>query len=304
MDYRFLWILVAALLLIIVGLLLRMNLYKKQLHSFTKQLRFFRKEKKDGLISVESFGRDYIDLAKELQQFVDEEQELIEQSEKDRQSVKHMVAGISHDFRTPLTAAMGYIQLAEKDEGISQDNVENLKKAYEKTKYLKALSDEFFALSIMEKRSEEELAEISFKRLLENVTLEQYEWTVQAGIEFDADITDDPCMLRAAEVDMTRLLMNLYSNAKKYAKGKIITSLQKSESEIIYNIENDLEEGVVIDEKRVFEPFHREYVGEQGGNGLGLYITKRIVKNYGGTITAEKVEDTFGVKVVLPVKDK
>ncbi|MEE3400284.1 MAG: histidine kinase dimerization/phospho-acceptor domain-containing protein, partial [Eubacterium sp.] len=116
MDYRFLWILVAVLLLIIVGLLLRMNLYKKQIRSFTKQLRFFRKEKKDGLISVESFGRDYIDLAKELQQFVDEEQELIEQSEKDRQSVKHMVAGISHDFRTPLTSAMGYIQLAEKDE--------------------------------------------------------------------------------------------------------------------------------------------------------------------------------------------
>ena len=108
MDYRFLWILVAALLLIIVGLLLRMNLYKKQLHSFTEQLRFFRKEKKDGLISVESFGKDYIDLAKELQQFVDEEQELIEQSEKDRQSVKHMVAGISHDLSTPLTKIEGY----------------------------------------------------------------------------------------------------------------------------------------------------------------------------------------------------
>ena len=95
MDYRFLWILVAVLLLIIVGLLLRMNLYKKQLRSFTKQLNFFRKEKKDGLIRVESFGKEYIGLAKELQQFVDEEQELIEQSEKDRQSVKHMVPMIS-----------------------------------------------------------------------------------------------------------------------------------------------------------------------------------------------------------------
>ena len=165
MDYRFLWILVAALLLIIVGLLLRMNLYKKQLHSFTEQLRFFRKEKKDGLISVESFGKDYIDLAKELQQFVDEEQELIEQSEKDRQSVKHMVAGISHDFRTPLTSAMGYIQLAEKDESVSEETAASLRKAYDKTKYLKELSDEFFALSVMENRSEEELTELSFKKL-------------------------------------------------------------------------------------------------------------------------------------------
>ena len=110
---------------------------------------------------------------------------------------------------------MGYIQLAEKDEGLSEETEENLKKAYDKTKYLKELSDEFFALSIMENRSEEELSEISFKRLLENITLEQYEWTVKANMKFVADITEDPCMIRAAEVDMTRLLLNLYSNAKK-----------------------------------------------------------------------------------------
>ncbi|MCR5291966.1 MAG: HAMP domain-containing histidine kinase [Eubacterium sp.] len=299
MDYRFIWVIVAVLILIIIGLLLRMNLYKKQLRSFTKQLHFFRKEKKDGLISVESFGKDYIDLAKELQQFVDEEQELIEQSEKDRQSVKHMVAGISHDFRTPLTAAMGYIQLAEKDKGISSENVENLKKAYSKTNYLKNLSDEFFALSVMENRSKEELEDISFRRILENITLEQYEWTVKADIKFEVDITEDPCMIKAAEVDITRLFMNLYSNARKYAKSSIKVVLQKSDSEIIFAIENDFDKDTVLDERRVFEPFHREYVGEQGGNGLGLYITKRIVENYGGTIMAEKNDDLFRVKIVL-----
>ncbi len=58
---------------------------------------------------------------------------MVEQSEKYRQSVKHMVAGISHDFRTPLTAAMGYIQLAEKDEGITEEKAANLKRAYDKT---------------------------------------------------------------------------------------------------------------------------------------------------------------------------
>ena len=51
----------------------------------------------------------------------------------------------------------------------------------------------------------------------------------------------------------------------------------------------------------MFEPFHREYVGEQGGYGLGLYITKRIVENYGGNIRAEKRADIFSVKVTLPL---
>ena len=295
------WILVSVLFLIVVALILRIINYKKQLHSFTKQIHDLRTEKKDGLISVDNFDEDYINLAKELQQYVNEGHELIEQSEKDRQSVKHMVAGISHDFRTPLTAAMGYIQLAEKDEGLSVENAENLKKAYDKTKYLKDLSDEFFALSLMENRPEEELTKISFKRLLENVTLEQYEWIGKTDIKFEADITDDLCMIRAAEVDMTRLLMNLYSNAKKYAKANIRVILNKGESDMTLVIENDLDKEAVIDERRVFEPFHREYVGEQGGNGLGLYITKRIVENYGGKIQAEKRADIFSVKVTLPL---
>ena len=131
--------------------------------------------------------------------------------------------------------------------------------------------------------------------------MEQYEWIGKTDIKFEADITDDSCMIRAAEVDMTRLLMNLYSNAKKYAKSSIKVSLKKGESDLILVIENDMDKDTVIDERRVFEPFHREYVGEQGGNGLGLYITKRIVENYGGNIRAEKRADIFSVKVTLPL---
>ena len=293
------WIFVAVLAVIVVALLIRIRLHKNQLRSFTRQLRELRKEKKDGLISVDTFDKDYLDLVKELQQFIEDEQELIEKTEEDRQSVKNMVAGISHDFRTPLTAAMGYIQLVQKDENLSDDNADNLGKAFDKTKYLKELSDEFFALSLMENRKEEELEEMSFKKLLENVTLEQYEWAQKEEVEFDADITSDPCMIKAAEVDMTRLLMNLYSNAKKYAKGMIHIRLSKEDSKITFTIENDLEEGVFIDTQKVFEPFHREYVGEKGGNGLGLYVTKKIVENYGGTIAAEKMDSVFSCTVKL-----
>ena len=289
----------AVLLIIVLVLLLRIYIYKKQLRSFAEQLHDIRDEKQNGLISVESFGKDYLAIANELQQYVYDEQRLLEQSEKDRQSVKNMVAGISHDFRTPLTAAMGYIQLAEKDESLSEESSENLKKAYDKTKYLKELSDEFFALSVMENRKDEELEEISFKKLFENITLEQYEWSQSTGVKFSADVTDDPCMIKASEVDMTRLLMNLYSNAKKYAKSSINVGLKKEETGFAFTIENDYPAGTEMDVKRVFEPFHREYVGEQGGNGLGLYVTKKIVENYGGTITAEDENDKFICKVKL-----
>ena len=271
---------------------------------FTEQVNSFRKEKRKGLINVESFGKEYIALATGLQQFVDEEQKLIDQSEKDRQSVKNMVAGISHDFRTPLTTAMGYIQLVEKDGNLSEENLDNLQKAYDKTIYLKELSDEFFALSLMENRTKEDYTDISLKKVIENVTLDLYEWVESSGIKFSADMVDDPCIVNAAEVDLTRLLMNLYSNAKKYSKSMLSTELRKTDNEITFSMQNDLEDGTEIDINRVFEPFHREYVGDKGGNGLGLYISKRIVENYGGTIIADIADNMFKVTVVLRAEKK
>ena len=304
MDTWVLWFLIVVFMMTTIGLFLRIHLYKKQLHSFTEQVNSFRKEKRKGLINVESFGKEYIALATELQQFVDEEQKLIDQSEKDRQSVKNMVAGISHDFRTPLTTAMGYIQLVEKDGNLSEENLDNLRKAYDKTIYLKELSDEFFALSLMENRTKEDYTDISLKKVIENVTLDLYEWVESSGIKFSADMVDDSCIVNAAEVDLTRLLMNLYSNAKKYSKSMLSTELRKTDNEITFSMQNDLEDGTEIDINRVFEPFHREYVGDKGGNGLGLYISKRIVENYGGTIIADIADNMFKVTVVLRAEKK
>ena len=304
MDTWVLWFLIVVFMMTTIGLFLRIHLYKKQLHSFTEQVNSFRKEKRKGLINVESFGKEYIALATGLQQFVDEEQKLIDQSEKDRQSVKNMVAGISHDFRTPLTTAMGYIQLVEKDGNLSEENLDNLRKAYDKTIYLKELSDEFFALSLMENRTKEDYTDISLKKVIENVTLDLYEWVESSGIKFSADMVDDSCIVNAAEVDLTRLLMNLYSNAKKYSKSMLSTELRKTDNEITFSMQNDLEDGTEIDINRVFEPFHREYVGDKGGNGLGLYISKRIVENYGGTIIADIADNMFKVTVVLRAEKK
>ena len=69
------------------------------------------------------------------------EKELLEKAKEDRQSVKMMVAGISHDFRTPLTAAMGYMQMVRRSPEITEKNGEYLDIAIDKTKYLKDLSD-------------------------------------------------------------------------------------------------------------------------------------------------------------------
>ena len=52
-----------------------------------------------------------------------------------------VISGISHDFRTPLTASLGYLQMIEKTGELSPQNAKYLAVAIQKNQYLKELSD-------------------------------------------------------------------------------------------------------------------------------------------------------------------
>ena len=286
---------------IVIGVLAaKVMINEKQLRSFKDQLHEIRTENQNRLITVDNFGKGYTDLANELQQYVEDEKKLIEKAEEDRQSVNMMVAGISHDFRTPLTSATGYLQMAQQSGGITGQNAEYVDTALRKMQYLRELSDEFFTLSLVDSPQKEEVKAVSLKRLFEDITLGQYDWIEKRGLEFSADITDDSCDIRAVEVDMIRLLENLYSNARKYTKSRLKVSMQRSDAagtELTISNDTDIIRSEDIDD--IFKPFHRTASGEAEGSGLGLYIARKIVQKYGGSITAALNDNVFTIRILL-----
>ena len=297
------YLIALCLILFAVSAVLAVKLLRqrRQLRLFMQQLKEIREEKQNRLIRIDQFDKDTVELAKELQAYVEEEQALLKIAGEERQAVQTMVAGISHDFRTPLTAAGGYMQMIEQDKGLSESSREYLEKAIVKTTYLKELSDEFFALSLVESKGKEEAVKLSVKKLLEEVTLSQYEWIEAAGIEFSADITDDSCEIFASEVDVLRMLENLYSNARKYTKSRIHVRLVKTDDKgFELGMSNDSDRLGAADIEDIFKPFHRSSTGDTPGSGLGLYVVKRIVEKYDGSIKAELNKDgDFAIKINL-----
>ncbi len=295
------FIIISVLLVVSAALAIKLVQQKRQLRLFIQQLKEIREERQERLIRVEGFDRESLDLAKELQQYVEEEKKLILEAEADRQAVKTMVAGISHDFRTPLTAAMGYLQMIGRDDALSENSGLYLDKAQAKMSYLRELSDEFFALSMIESSNDEDRVKLSMKRLLEEVTLSQHEWIEKAGLTFTADVTEEGCDIYASEVDIRRLLENLYSNARKYALSRMYLSLKPVEDkafELSFSNDSCLVQETDISD--VFVPFHRGTSGNAPGSGLGLYVVKRIVEKYNGEISAQ-INDAgdFEIKIII-----
>lgn len=296
-----LFIIISVLLVVSAALAIKLVQQKRQLRLFIQQLKEIREERQERLIRVEGFDRESLDLAKELQQYVEEEKKLILEAEADRQAVKTMVAGISHDFRTPLTAAMGYLQMIGRDDALSENSGIYLDKAQAKMSYLRELSDEFFALSMIESSNDEDRVKLSMKRLLEEVALSQHEWIEKAGLTFTADVTEEGCDIYASEVDIRRLLENLYSNARKYALSRMYLSLKPVEDKAFeLSFSNDCSLGQETDISDVFVPFHRGSSGNVPGSGLGLYVVKRIVEKYKGEISAQ-INDAgdFEIKIII-----
>ncbi|MBR2176335.1 MAG: HAMP domain-containing histidine kinase [Clostridia bacterium] len=301
---EFFYISVAVVLLAaVVALLLRSRFYKRQIHSFTKQTRDRIDLDMNHPVTTDSFGKEFVELANALNNYTNRQKKTIEEAENDRQNLKMIVAGISHDFRTPLTASLGYLQMIERRGVLDGRNQEYLKIAIEKNLYLKSLSDEFFAYSLLDTDSgEKEQKLIPFKSLLENITLGQYPVITDKGLDFSAKLTEEEVYLRAAEQDIIRIIENLYSNATKYAKKKLTLTYCLQNGNICLSMENDISDGTEICTEHLFEPFFRHKDGSQSGNGLGLYVAKQLAEKYGGKMTAVITEGSrFRIDFILPI---
>jgi signal transduction histidine kinase len=53
--------------------------------------------------------------------------------------------------------------------------------------------------------------------------------------------------------------------------------------------------------ERIFEPFHRLGTKKEGGFGLGLAITRKIIEAHGGTIGAQNAAEGFRISARLPL---
>ncbi|RMD48978.1 MAG: sensor histidine kinase, partial [Alphaproteobacteria bacterium] len=110
------------------------------------------------------------------------------------------------------------------------------------------------------------------------------------GVEVELDLPAEPCPLRAGEVRLSQVLLNLVTNALDAMQGlpagaarRIRIALEPGEDEALIRVA-DTGPGLA-DPERVFEPFYTtKEVGAAKGQGLGLAISYGIVQSFGGEI--------------------
>ncbi|MBR2214407.1 MAG: response regulator [Selenomonadaceae bacterium] len=221
---------------------------------------------------------------------------------------------MSHEIRTPMNAIIGLDSIALKDPDISEKTREYLTKISGSAQHLLNLINDILDMSRIESgRLNIRQEEFSFREMLEQINTMINGQCQDKGLTYDCRITglvDDYYIGDAMK--LKQVIINILGNSVKFTpKGGTVSFLVEklSEFEDKATLRFSMKDtGVGMDKAflpKIFDAFSQEDSGQAnkyGSTGLGMAITKNIVKMMHGDIAVESekgVGSTFIVTVTL-----
>lgn len=230
----------------------------------------------------------------------------IERGDEAESSKDRLVLNLAHDLRTPLTSIIGYLDFILQDQDVSQEQARHYTQiAYSKSQRLQKLIDELFEITRMNygkmklDKKPLDLSELLLQ-LCEELypVFEKHDMTANLSADRQLKVIGDGELL-------ARVFENLLTNAVRYGSdGRIIDIRGYVEaSDVVVQVINY---GDSIDAKDLPHIFDMLYTGDQarthqsGSTGIGLFITKNIVEQHGGTVTAHSSAERTLFEVRVP----
>jgi signal transduction histidine kinase/CheY-like chemotaxis protein len=243
-------------------------------------------------------------LKEDLQNTVEELKVAKENAEKADTLKSSFIANMSHEIRTPLNAIVGFSRVLADHEATPEERMECASIIENNNSLLLQLIDDVLDLSKMESGN----MPFTFSAVRLNDLLEQIEETyVMKAKNSDVQIIrehkwEDLGTVRTDPVRLNQVIGNLLTNALKFTEhGSVRFGCVKQDERTLCFYVSDTGIGIPNDKLSVIFDRYTKLDQFSSGSGLGLYICKTIVKQFGGEIWAEsKLGEGSTFKFTIP----
>ena len=233
-----------------------------------------------------------------------------ERAELANRAKSEFLANMSHELRTPLNAIIGFTRLVMQraKDILPQKQHENLEKVLISAEHLLSLIGAVLDLSKIEAgRMDVRPVEFSLAPLIDLCLRTVEPMVASERLRLVRDLEPDLPSLVTDQGKLKQILMNLLSNAVKFTEVGTVAVRTRRCGDAVAIAVADTGIGIPSDaQELVFEEFRQVDSGstrQYSGTGLGLTISRRLVRLMGGDI---EVESTVGVgstfTVSLPLR--
>jgi signal transduction histidine kinase len=220
---------------------------------------------------------------------------LLEKEREVSEMKTRFISVASHEFRTPMAAAMGSVELLRNhlDRLPPAKRNELFERIFTSLQRVTEMLDDVLTLSRLEAgRTQVRPTSCDLRALLMGLVSEIRLGDRDAHV-FECVVGDAPLPWLTDPTLLHHVLSNLLSNAVRYSPpGTQITVRCEPDAEQVRMVVED--QGIGIPEKdlkRIFASFERgSNVGQITGTGLGLNIVKSMTELLGGTIAVQSTE--------------
>jgi two-component system phosphate regulon sensor histidine kinase PhoR len=227
-------------------------------------------------------------LGKTLTSFTEQKQKEVEELRKLEVFRKEFIADISHELKTPLFAAQGFVHTL-LDGAVNDKAVRTtfLKKAARSLDGLEAMVHDLLTLSHIETGQTKMHFELIDLYALTEEVIEQFEEKAEKrSISITIESVSRSVTAYADKKRIAQVLTNLISNAINHSPEHSRINIRFSvEGKFVVTHVQDNGEGIAPEHlSRIFERFYRvdkSRSREKGGSGLGLAIVKHILESHG-----------------------
>ena len=201
------------------------------------------------------------------------------------------LSALSHDVRTPLTGARGYLQLAREEADPARKD-EQLAAADARLAAMSGLLDELFSYArAADPDTPLELGSVALRPVLEQVLLGHYPEFEARGWEPALDCED--VSVEANAEALARIAENLVVNALRHGSGPLAVRARPAGEKdnekdgVVVEFSNPVADPSAIDADRLFERFYQADASRStAGSGLGLSVAAKLAAAQGMDLSA------------------
>jgi len=276
--------------------------HRKSVKESVEQVRRVNESKSQMKLKNYSTEKGYGELMREINQLLEKYNQTKIYYKQTTEQNKRMIASISHDFRTPLTSMLGYIQLLQED--ISAEKREHYRSIIEeRTNNLTNLVNEFYLLSLLDSETYElDLEKVNpIIQVQERVAL-YYTDLENTFSHLSIELEEEPIEINTSIVDFNRIVDNIVQNAMGHGTDSFKLSNHVENEKIRFVFSNEVAHPESIQVEQVFERLYKaDHSRTKGSTGLGMAIAKELSEKLGYDLEVELSDSIIQFTLTLPL---